>query len=143
MAVHLAILCFAIFLYLTAMYLIMINSPETQMFIQSEAAKSMEYKRPYFFSCGPSTLFLIAFLVSTGIKVITQWFSAEEVKEEITKQQLETELNLLKTQVNPHFLFNTLNSIYSLAIANNQKTADAVMKLSRIMRYTLEDCQEN
>ena len=52
-------------------------------------------------------------------------------------------MNLLKTQVNPHFLFNTLNSIYSLAIANNQKTADAVIKLSRIMRYTLEDCRGN
>ena len=131
------------FLYLSFIYTIMILSPETQRFFESAAAKSLGYKSPYFFSSGPITLFLIAFVVSTGGKVIRQWFSAEEVKEEITKQQLETELNLLKTQVNPHFLFNTLNSIYSLAIANNQKTADAVIKLSRIMRYTLEDCQGN
>ena len=135
------LLCF--FLYLSAMYAIMITSEETKSFALSDAARTINYKGPYFFSGGAITLFLIAFLVSTGIKVITQWFTAEEVKEEISKQQLETELNLLKTQVNPHFLFNTLNSIYSLAIANNQKTADAVLKLSRIMRYTLEDCQGN
>jgi LytS/YehU family sensor histidine kinase len=135
------LLCF--FLYLSVMYGIMITSEETKAFEQSAAAKSINYKGPYFFSGGIVTLFLIAFLVSTGIKVITQWFSAEEIKEEISKQQLQTELSLLKTQVNPHFLFNTLNSIYSLAIANNQKTADAVLRLSRIMRYTLEDCQEN
>src|SRR4051812_28322143 len=135
------LLCF--FLYLSVMYAIMITSEETKSFAQSEAAKTINYNGPYFFSGGAITLFLIAFLVSTGIKVITQWFTAEEVKEEISKQQLETELSLLKTQVNPHFLFNTLNSIYSLAIANNQKTADAVLKLSRIMRYTLEDCQGN
>ncbi|TKK67706.1 hypothetical protein FC093_13220 [Ilyomonas limi] len=134
-------LCF--FLYLSVMYAIMVTSEETKTFAQSVAGRSINYKGPYFFSGGAVTLFLIAFLVSTGIKVITQWFTAEEIKEEISKQQLQTELSLLKTQVNPHFLFNTLNSIYSLAIANNQKTADAVMKLSRIMRYTLEDCQGN
>ena len=132
-----------LFVYLTAIYSIMWFSPETQGFMQTSYAHTIHYGGPYYFSAGAVTLFLIALVVSTGIKVIGQWFSAEEVKEEISKQQLETELNLLKAQVNPHFLFNTLNSIYSLAIANNQKTADAVIKLSRIMRYTLEDCQGN
>lgn len=139
--IGMTLLCF--FIYLAAIYFIRANSEETRSFAESVAAKGMDYGGPAFFSGGAVTLFLIAFVVSTGIKVITQWFDAEEVKEEISKQQLETELNLLKTQVNPHFLFNTLNSIYSLAIANNQKTADAVLKLSRIMRYTLEDCQDN
>ncbi|MDQ2753041.1 MAG: sensor histidine kinase, partial [Bacteroidota bacterium] len=129
------------FLYLTAIYIIMLVSPETQSFLQSPYAHEVRYHGPYYFSAGAVTLFLIALVVSTGGKIVRQWFSAEEIREEITKQQLETELNLLKTQVNPHFLFNTLNSIYSLAVANNKKTADAVMKLSRIMRYTLEGCQ--
>ncbi len=131
------------FIYLTAIYVIMLVSPETKSFIQSSYAREIHYQGPYYFSAGAVTLFLIALVISTGGKVVRQWFSAEEVKEEISKQQLETELNLLKAQVNPHFLFNTLNSIYSLAVANNKKTADAVMKLSRIMRYTLEDCQTN
>ncbi len=131
------------FLYLTAIYTIMQLSPETAHFLHTPYAKQIHYSGPYYFSGGAVTLFLIALVVSTGGKIVRQWFSAEEIKEEISKQQLETELNLLKTQVNPHFLFNTLNSIYSLAIANNQKTADAVIKLSRIMRYTLEDCKGN
>ncbi len=138
-----AIVLIYFLIYLSGMYLIMIYSPETTDFAKTAFANKIAYKGPYFFSSGPMTLFLLAFVVSTGGIVIRQWFSAEEVKEEITKQRLETELNLLKTQVNPHFLFNTLNSIYSLAIANNQKTADSVMKLSRIMRYTLEECQAN
>ena len=143
MKTALYVLCIFVyfFLYLTTIYTIMQLSPETAHFMQTPYAKQIHYSGPYYFSGGAVTLFLIAFVVSTGGKVLKQWFSAEEIKEEISKQQLEMELNLLKTQVNPHFLFNTLNSIYSLAIANNQKTADAVIKLSRIMRYTLEDCK--
>ncbi|MGF7231430.1 sensor histidine kinase [Arachidicoccus sp.] len=72
---------------------------------------------------------------------MARWFYAEKLKEEVSKQQLETELSLLRSQVNPHFLFNTLNSIYSLTLTNNEKAPDAVMKLSRIMRYTLEEAQ--
>ncbi|HEU0228899.1 MAG TPA: histidine kinase, partial [Arachidicoccus soli] len=49
--------------------------------------------------------------------------------------------SLLRSQVNPHFLFNTLNSIYSLTLTNSEKAPDAVMRLSRIMRYTLEEAQ--
>ena len=105
---YVGIVMASFFAYLTAIYLIMIFSPETQRFFHSEAARSLGYKRPLFFSAGPITLFLIAFVVSTSGRVVRQWFSAEEVKEEVTKQQLETELNLLKTQVNPHFLFNTI-----------------------------------
>ena len=132
-------------IYLTVIYLIAINSEEVKDFLQSPYSKTPYYKfkGPYFFSSGPLLLFLLALAVSTGSKVITQWFTAEQVKEEITRQQLQTELSLLKSQVNPHFLFNTLNSIYSLSVTSSTKTADAVMKLSRIMRYTLEESQHD
>ena len=133
--------CFLI--YLEVMYEIYINSAETAAFLQTDMAKSSFYKGPRFFSTGPMTIFLPAFVVSSGSKVIARWFTAEEIKEEITRQQLQTELSFLKSQVNPHFLFNTLNSIYSLSISNNKKTSDAVMKLSRIMRYTLEESQKD
>ena len=132
-------------IYLAIIYFIAINSEEVKDFLQSPYSKNPYYKfkGPYFFAAGPLLLFLLALGVSTGSKVITQWFTAEQVKEEITKQQLQTELSLLKSQVNPHFLFNTLNSIYSLSITSNTKTADAVMKLSRIMRYTLEESKND
>lgn len=49
------------------------------------------------------------------------------------------ELTLLKAQINPHFLFNTLNSIYSLALVKSNKTADSIVKLSEIMRYIFRE----
>lgn len=52
------------------------------------------------------------------------------------------ELSFLKAQINPHFLFNTLNNIYSLAITKNENVADAIMRLSNIMRYVTDDVQE-
>lgn len=131
-------------LYLTILYFIFINAPETQKFIHDQLIKNPKFKISFrFFWPGPVTLFLLTFVVSSSSKVIAQWFQAEEHKQEITRQQLQTELSLLKSQVNPHFLFNTLNSIYSLSVTNSDKTSDAVMKLSRIMRYTLEESQND
>lgn len=57
----------------------------------------------------------------------------------IEQSRVDTELSYLKSQINPHFLFNTLNSIYSLAIVGSNYTADAVVKLSNMMRYVLND----
>jgi sensor histidine kinase YesM len=55
------------------------------------------------------------------------------------KQKVNAELSYLKAQINPHFLFNTLNSIYSLAIEKSDYTATAVLKLSGMMRYVITD----
>jgi len=61
---------------------------------------------------------------------------------ELEAKQANAELNLLKSQVNPHFLFNSLNSIYSLILSNSDIAADAVMKLSDLMRYLLESTKK-
>jgi two-component system, LytTR family, sensor kinase len=61
---------------------------------------------------------------------------------ELEAKQSQAELNLLKSQVNPHFLFNTLNSIYSLILSKSEISADAVMKLSDLMRYLLDSSQK-
>ncbi|HWB23896.1 MAG TPA: sensor histidine kinase [Chitinophagaceae bacterium] len=144
--------CF--FLYLTVLYYITLNSREHREFINSAEfkkfvadmlAKNPSYNPPgpRYFSTGPMALFLLLFVIGLGSNVVNQWFSAEEKKEEITRQQLQTELSFLKSQVNPHFLFNSLNSIYSLSLAHSKQTSNAVMKLSRIMRYTLEEAKNN
>ena len=132
-----------LFIYLSALYVIDISSRETKIWLQSDVAKKLHSTGPHFFAAGPLTLFLLAFIVSSGSKVIAKWFVAEETREEISRQQLQTELSLLKSQVNPHFLFNTLNGIYSLSVGNSTRTPDAVMKLSRIMRYTLEESKND
>jgi hypothetical protein len=69
-----------------------------------------------------------------------------KIRERLKKTEIEktnAELSYLKAQINPHFLFNTLNSIYSLAILKSDKTADAVVKLSEMMRYVLNDSNSN
>ncbi len=59
-----------------------------------------------------------------------------------SSEKLISELSYLKAQINPHFLFNTLNSIYSLAIEKSEHTATAIVTLSGMMRYTISDTVE-
>ncbi|KAA9347855.1 sensor histidine kinase [Larkinella humicola] len=77
-------------------------------------------------------LYLVGIFVSLYLQIKNRWRQTEQEK-------LSTELSYLKAQINPHFLFNTLNSIYSLAIEKSDKTADAVVKLSSLMRYVIRD----
>jgi len=70
---------------------------------------------------------------------ISQQFRERETL--LIKEKLETELNFLKSQVNPHFLFNTLNNIYSLARKKSDDTADVVVKLSKLLRFMLYETQ--
>ena len=86
-------------------------------------------------------MFLLILIISGGIKIINQLFKSERRTEEIEKEKIGTELVLLKSQVNPHFLFNTLNNIYSLAIVNSRDTATSDIKLSAIMRYIHTSCR--
>lgn len=59
------------------------------------------------------------------------------------RDRMEAELSLLKAQINPHFLFNTLNSIYALAIRKDDRTADSVVQLSELMRYIMNNANNN
>ena len=88
-------------------------------------------------------LFLLVFVFSTGIRVINQWLRSEQRNKEIANEKLKAELSFLKAQINPHFLFNTLNNIYALASAQSEHTAEAVMKLSSIMRYVLTEARND
>ena len=88
-------------------------------------------------------VFLMVFVFSTGIRVINQWLRSEQRNKEIANEKLKAELSFLKAQINPHFLFNTLNNIYALASAQSEQTAPAVMKLSSIMRYVLTEARND
>jgi len=76
--------------------------------------------------------FLIVLVLSLLFRIYIRWKQAEQEK-------ANAELSYLKAQINPHFLFNTLNTIYSLVIKNSPNTADAVLKLSGMMRYVLTE----
>src|ERR1700722_8758033 len=94
-------------------------------------------------SPGNTVIFLLVFVLSTGIKVINQWLRSEQRTKEIASEKLQAELSFLKAQINPHFLFNTLNNIYALASAQSEQTAAAGMKLSNIMRYVLTEARND
>jgi len=73
------------------------------------------------------------------IKFAIDWFDTQKLKAELANQTQMSELALLRSQVNPHFLFNTLNNIYSLVCKKSPDAPEAIMKLSSIMRYMLYD----
>jgi two-component system LytT family sensor kinase len=87
-----------------------------------------------------TTIFLF---LSTVLKFTTDWFLNERVQRDLENQRLTAELSFLKSQINPHFLFNSLNSIYSLAYQKSDTTPEAILKLSEIMRYMLYECNDN
>ena len=96
-------------------------------------------RRHFHFFPGSYMIFILVFTISTCISLIQKWLKIEETKKEIESDKLNTELSFLKSQINPHFFFNTLNNIYSLAVTGSENTAPAILKLSSIMRYIISD----
>jgi sensor histidine kinase YesM len=81
-------------------------------------------------------MFFVVF-VAIAIKFYKRWNEKDFREQQMQKEKVEAELQMLKTQINPHFLFNTLNSIYVLAMRKSEQTANVVLKLSDILDYIL------
>lgn len=100
-------------------------------------------KTPFQLSFLMGSLVYSAFTISAvcgaaiTIKLIRMNLRQKAVSQEIMQKKLETELNLLRSQVNPHFLFNTLNNIYALAKQKSDETGPVVLKLSKLLRFML------
>jgi sensor histidine kinase YesM len=88
-------------------------------------------------------VFASIFIVSTGIRIIKEWYGAEQENKQIQLEKTTAELSFLKAQINPHFLFNTLNNIYSLSIKKSEATPEAILLLADMMRYVLSDAQND
>lgn len=84
-------------------------------------------------------LFVMTWSLSTALSILKEWRISLRKVSRAEADKVKVELAFLKAQVNPHFLFNTLNNIYSLAITKNENVSFAVMKLSNIMRYVTDD----
>ncbi|MBK7628211.1 MAG: histidine kinase [Bacteroidales bacterium] len=78
---------------------------------------------------------LTAAVFGSFFSVIINWFTTMNQKAELDKQKLAVELDLLKSKLNPHFLFNTLNNIDSLIHQNTEEASAALIRLSEMMRY--------
>lgn len=70
------------------------------------------------------------------------WVIIDRKKRNLENEKLKSELSLLRHQLNPHFLFNTINDIYYLALIKSEKTAEAMLKLSDLLRYILYEKEE-
>ncbi len=90
----------------------------------------------------PPILLLLFFALSTCIKLVSEWYRSEKERTIAASQKINSELSFLKAQLNPHFLFNTLNSIYSLANKKSDDTTVAIVTLSELMRYMIYEANE-
>ena len=81
---------------------------------------------------------LLVILLSTGLHYFSRGVRQQYRLQEAEARQLETELAMLRTQLHPHFLFNTLNGLYALALERSDRMPDVVLKLSELLRYTLD-----
>jgi two-component system, LytTR family, sensor kinase len=84
-------------------------------------------------------LCIITSIYAVLIRFLIKAFEAQNFRNELVNQQQASELALLKAKMNPHFLFNTLNNIYSLVYKKSDEAPEAVMKFSSIMRYVLSE----
>ena len=80
--------------------------------------------------------------LSVAIKMTDGWYRVAAIQRELEKERAEAELQNLKSQLNPHFLFNTLNNIYSLIAFSPEKAQEAVHDLSRLLRYVLYESSQ-
>lgn len=91
---------------------------------------------------GLFTLHLLVAGFSTIFKIISDWAKHQREKHELENKTMESELNFLRSQINPHFLFNTLNNLYALTLKKSDDAPEIVIKLSEMMRYMLYECNE-
>jgi LytS/YehU family sensor histidine kinase len=91
------------------------------------------------------TVSLIYVAFTSFVKFVNDWFTLQDVNlklAKIEKQKLEAELTTLKGQLNPHFLFNSLNNIYSLSLNQSEKVPELILKLSDLMRHIIYESRE-
>ena len=108
--------------------------------IDSFSGLNINLHSAYFFS----TLLFVG--LTSFLKMIKDWLSLQDINLKLVKieqQKLEAELKTLKGQLNPHFLFNSLNNIYSLALIKSDKVPELILKLSDLMRHIIYESKEN
>ena len=109
---------------------------------------AFEGKHPNFLNemIAEFILVLVFLVITTLIKFTRDSIALQDANlriKEIERENVESELRVLKAQINPHFFFNTLNSIYSLSLDGSEKTPELILKLSELMRYILYETRDD
>lgn len=104
--------------------------------------REREWQEIVGFFLGNAMLYLLVAGLSVAIRMTGGWYKVDSMKKELEKSRAEAELQNLKSQLNPHFLFNTLNNIYSLIAFSPERAQEAVHDLSRLLRYVLYESNQ-
>ncbi|AXT54549.1 GHKL domain-containing protein [Aquimarina sp. AD1] len=91
---------------------------------------------------GPLSSTLASMTLAMSIKLTKKWIKSQQQQQLLEKEKIETELKFLKSQFNPHFLFNTINSIFVLIHKNPDMASESLASFSDLMRYQLYECNE-
>lgn len=89
-----------------------------------------------------ATRFTTVVLATSGIKILKDAYLTQQINQKIEKDKLENELKFLKSQINPHFFFNTLNNLYALVKQKSDLAPELILKLSGLMRYILYETDQ-
>lgn len=131
--------------YIFYTFWLLITLAASSLFILGLLLLLLNFNRPLLFS---SYFFTTAFYIgiTSLAKFVKDWLELQDISlryHKIEREKLEVELHTLKAQINPHFLFNSLNNIYSLALVNSKQTPVMILKLSDLMRHVLYESREN
>jgi LytS/YehU family sensor histidine kinase len=85
---------------------------------------------------------LLTVAVTGSLKLLKNWYQEEQFSRSLRKIHAETELKFLKSQINPHFLFNSLNNLYALTLIKSEQAPEVVLRLSNILRYVLYETSD-
>lgn len=110
---------------------------DMKFILKGHRVKAVMARQPLFFKIGPSLFYILIITISAIIRTLTEFYNNQQNKLIAETHRTNTELIYLRKQTNPHFLFNSLNSIYSLAHKKSDLVPDAIVTLSELMRYML------
>lgn len=97
---------------------------------------------PFFFVAN-TIYFLMTVFLTSFIYIVSEWYRNQKATKELERMNTENELKYLKSQINPHFLFNSLNSLYALTLIKSDKASEMVESLSNVLRYVLYETAES
>ena len=112
----------------------------TYSLVANQEIQGVVWSSFFLFLIGLGLLFSI--ILSMTLKFLKDWYDDQQSKRDLQKMQLQSELKFLKTQINPHFLFNSLNNLYALTLIKSDLAPQVVLRLSDILRYVLYETSE-
>ena len=129
--------------WLVALMLLIVTGVALHMFHSKFINLSTEHYMPAITRIVVWLSFIVLGMMLVASIQLTQHYYNSKISEiRLEADKVKAELSILKNQISPHFLFNTLNNIYGLAYMGDKKSATMISKLSQIMRYLIYDCNQ-